>query len=141
MSPQQWIDNDSWYDIWCKVTCLQCFSSPMNWLWQLMQYLIWDTLSELLLYTNELIMTVDAISDLRYPVWNTSPQQKIDKDMIYESPSTLCELLLLTNELIMTVDMISDSMYPVWTTSLHHWIDNDRRSSIWSEIPCLNYVS
>ena len=70
-------------------------------------------------------MKVDAISDLRYPVWNTSPHQWIDKDMIYESPSTLCELLLLTNELIMTVDMISDSKYPVWTTSLHQWIDDD----------------
>ena len=87
-------DNHSWYNIWSQIPCVNYFSSLIKWYWQLIQYLIQDTLCELLLFINKLlmaqyllinklIMTVDTISDPRYPVWTSAPHWLNDNHSWY----------------------------------------------------------
>ena len=67
---------------------------------------IFDFRCQLLLLIDKLIITVDTISDLRYPHW------------LWQ---------LLTDILTMTVDTISDLWYPEWTVlyqmslSIYQW--------------------
>ena len=94
----------------------------------MIQYLIQDTLCELLLLTIELRKTVGTISDSRYSVWTSSTDSR------YTLWTTS-----LHHWMIMTLDTISDSRYSVWTKSPHHWVDTDSWYNIWIQIPSVNH--
>ena len=112
------------YHIWFQITCVNYFSSPLNWYWQSIQYLlIWDALCVWTPSPYIELMIVDTISDLswidndKYLIWNDSWF-----NICWFKILCVCELLLLTIELIMIVETISDFKYPVQTTSPHHWL-------------------
>ena len=69
--------NVRWISIWAWL----CWTWNLYDLrWKLIWYLIQDILCKLLLLTNKLIMIVDTISDLWYPVRTTFPHQYIYND-------------------------------------------------------------